>query len=157
MAKKDQTEKHAGGRPTKYEARFAAQAEKLCLMGATDDQVADFFDVDVRTIYRWKHDQPKFCQALKAGKSEADDRVERSLYQRAVGYEQDEVKIFMPSGSETPIYAPYRAKVAADTAAGIFWLKNRKPAEWRDKREHEHSGPDGGPLVIERRIVDHTD
>lgn len=128
------------GRPSKYKPEFAEQAGKLCFLGATDDQIADFFDVDVRTIYRWKHDHEDFCQSLKTGKDAFDARVERSLFQRAVGYEQDEVKIFMDSKTGEPVYAPYRAKIAPDVTACIFWLKNRKPEEWRDKQEHDHSG-----------------
>jgi hypothetical protein len=114
------------GRPSVYEDDFARQARKLAELGATDQEIADFFEVDVRTIYRWKHDHDEFCQALKTGKDVADERVERSLYQRAIGYEQDEVKIFMPG--------------APDTTAAIFWLKNRRAADWRDKTETQHSG-----------------
>ena len=120
------------GRPTKYQDAFADQAAKLCQLGATDQEIADFFEVDVRTIYRWKADNDEFCQSLKAGKESADDRVERSLYQRAIGYEQDEVKIFMQGGASEPVYAPFRAKVAPDVTAAIFWLKNRRSQEWRD-------------------------
>jgi hypothetical protein len=120
------------GRPSSYKPEFAKQVAHFARLGATDQEVADFFEVDVRTIYRWKHDHDEFCQALKAGKDVADDRVERSLYQRAVGYEQEEVKIFMPAGAESPVYAPYRAKIPADVTAGIFWLKNRRGEEWRD-------------------------
>lgn len=127
------------GRPTAYKAEFAKQVEHLTQLGATDQEVADFFEVDVRTIYRWKHEHNEFCQALKVGKEIADERVERSLYQRAIGYEQEEVKIFMPSGAEEPVYAPFRAKVAPDVTAGIFWLKNRRKDQWRDKSEVEHS------------------
>ena len=127
-------------RPSSYKAEYAKQVAKLALLGATDQEVADFFEVDVRTIYRWKHDHNTFCQALKAGKDVADDRVQRSLYQRAIGYEQEEVKIFMPSGKDDPVYAPFRAKVAPDTTACIFWLKNRRSQDWRDKVETEHSG-----------------
>ena len=127
-------------RPTKYQQGYAEQAEKLCKLGATDIEIADFFAVDVRTLYRWKADNEQFCQALKAGKEIADERVERSLFQKAIGYEQDEVKIFMPANAAAPVYAPFRAKIAPDTTACIFWLKNRKPAEWRDKVEQEHSG-----------------
>lgn len=130
----------AGGRPTSYRAEFAEQARKICSLGATDQEIADFFEVDVRTIYRWKHDHDEFCQSLKAGKDVADERVERSLYQRAIGYEQEEVRIFMPANAEEPVYAPFRAKIAPDTTAAIFWLKNRRSSEWRDKHEHEHSG-----------------
>lgn len=124
----------SGGRPSSYKPEYAKQAERLCLLGATDQEMADFFEVHVATIHRWKHDYPEFCDALKSGKESADERVERSLYQRAIGYEQDEVKIFMPGGASEPVYAPYRAKVAPDVTAAIFWLKNRRAAQWRDVR-----------------------
>ena len=125
------------GRPPDYTKDHAKHAEKLAKLGATDQELADFFEVDVRTIYRWKHDHDEFCQALKVGKDVADERVERSLYQRAIGYEQEEVKIFMPGGAEEPVYAPFRAKIAPDTTAAIFWLKNRRSQEWRDKTERD--------------------
>lgn len=130
----------SAGRPSLYDPDYARQAAKLAELGATDQEIADFFEIDVRTVYRWKHDHEDFCQALKVGKDVADARVERSLYQRAIGYEQDEVKIFMPANAAAPVYAPFRAKVAPDTTAAIFWLKNRRGADWRDKQEHEHSG-----------------
>lgn len=128
------------GRPTLYQDDYPKQAMKLAQLGATDQEIADFFEVDVRTIYRWKHEHDEFCQALKAGKDVADDRVERSLYQKAIGYEQDEVKIFMPGNASEPVYAPFRAKIAPDTTAAIFWLKNRRSQQWRDKQDHEHTG-----------------
>lgn len=123
----------ARGRPTKYKREFAKQAEKLCQLGATDADLADFFEVNVTTIWRWQSAHPDFCKALKVGKDEGDARVERSLYQKAVGYEFDAVKIFMPAGAEEPVYAPYREKVAPDTTAAIFWLKNRRREAWRDQ------------------------
>ena len=113
------------------------------MLGATDAEVADFYDVDVRTIYRWKNTHDEFCQALKAGKDQADDRVERALYHKAIGYEQEDVKIFMPAGADKPVYAPYTAKIAPDTTAAIFWLKNRKPDEWRDRQVVDNVSSDG--------------
>jgi len=130
----------SAGRPSGYKAAFAKQAEKLASLGATDIEVADFFEVDVRTLYRWKHSHPEFCQALNVGKDKADERVVNSLFQRAVGYEQDAVKIFMPAGSPAPVYAPFREKIAPDTTAAIFWLKNRQRDQWRDKQDVEHTG-----------------
>jgi hypothetical protein len=134
-------------RPTSYKAEFSVQAVKLCELGATDIDLADFFGVEVRTVYRWKIDHAEFCQALKSGKEAADDRVERSLYHKAVGYTHDAVKIFMPANADAPVYAPYREHVPPDTTAAIFWLKNRRMAEWRDRREV--TGPEGGPMQIE--------
>lgn len=120
-------------RPTKFKPEFVAQAEKLCRLGATDIEVADFLEVDVRTLYRWKGEHEVFCQALKAGKDLSDERVERSLFSRATGYEHDEVDIRVVGGGivETPIRKFY----PPDTTAAIFWLKNRKPEQWRDKTE----------------------
>lgn len=134
------------GRPSAFKPEYVEQARKICELGATDQEIADFFEVDVRTIYRWKHDHDEFCQALKAGKDIADERVERSLYQKAIGYEQDEVKIFMPANAEKPVYAEFRAKIAPDTTAAIFWLKNRRSGNWREKQEIHHSGNIGSAL-----------
>lgn len=142
-------------RPTKYKAEFAKQAEKLAAIGLTDQEVADFFEVDVRTVHRWKADKPEFCQSLKVGKELADNRVERSLYQMAVGYEQDEVKIFMPGGKEAPVYAPFRAKIAPNVTAAIFWLKNRQPDKWREKKEEgDGDESDAQPVKVELTVVD---
>jgi len=129
----------AGGRPTAYKPEYAAQAEKLSLLGATDIQIADFFGVSERTLNTWKLKHPKFLQSLKSGKDEADVMVERSLYRRAIGFEYDAVKIFCSKeGLVTEV--PFREVVPPDTTACIFWLKNRKRDDWRDKQEHEHTG-----------------
>jgi hypothetical protein len=122
------------GRPSGYDPDYARQVVSLTNLGATDKEIADFFEVDVRTIHRWKHDYPDFCHSIRVGKEVADDRVERSLYQKAIGYEQDEVKIFMPSGADEPVYAQFVAKIPPDTTAAIFWLKNRRSQEWRDRQ-----------------------
>ena len=147
------TEKGGAGRPTLYQPEYCEQAKKLCQLGATDLEMADFFGVDVRTFYRWKAEHDEFCQSVKIGKEVADERVERSLYQKAIGYEQDAVKIFMPSQAEAPVYAEYREKIAPDTTAAIFWLKNRRPDQWRDKTQQELSGPDGGPIPTTITVV----
>lgn len=127
------------GRPTNYKPDYAEQSRKLCVLGATDQQIADFFSVDVRTIYRWKNHHPEFCQALKAGKDEVDNQVERSLLNRALGYERDAVKIFCSKDGDVT-QVPFREVIPPDVTACIFWLKNRRAKEWRDKAELEHSG-----------------
>lgn len=127
-----------GGRPSKYAGKFAGQATKLCELGATDWEIASFFGVDVRTIYRWQTQHPEFCHALKVGKGEADERVERSLFHKANGYSFQAVKIMQDKG--TIIKVPYTEHVPPDTTACIFWLKNRRPEQWREKVDHEHGG-----------------
>ena len=123
------------GRPTKYKPEYAEQAEKLCRLGATDPDLADFFKVNTTTIWRWAGRYPEFCSAIKVGKEAADDRVERSLYQKAIGYTFDSVKVFMPAGAKEPVYAPIQEHVPPDSTAMIFWLKNRRSKDWRDRRE----------------------
>lgn len=132
-------------RPTKFKPEFIAQAEKLCRLGATDIEIADFFEIEVRTLYRWKADNDEFCQSLKAGKTEADDRVERSLFSRANGYEHDEVDIRVIDAQI--VQTPIRKIYPPDTTAAIFWLKNRRPAAWREMKALELSGTDGGPVL----------
>lgn len=135
MSEETERPKHPGGRPPKFKPEFAEQAKKLCELGATDADLADFFKVAVRTVERWKGEHEEFCRALKVSKELADQRVERSLYQRAIGYETDAVKIFQYEGKE--VIVPYREQVQPDTTAAIFWLKNRKPEDWKDKKDVE--------------------
>ena len=123
----------AGGRPTKYKEEFAKQAEKICLLGATDEFLADYFDVEVSTLNNWKKAHPEFLESLKKGKSDADLKVAESLFGRAVGYSHLEEKVFNNQGeilthNTVKHYAP-------DPTAAIFWLKNRQPKQWRDKQE----------------------
>jgi len=124
------------GRPSSFKPEFVGQATKLCLLGATDVDIADFFQVAVSTIYKWKHDYPEFSEALKSGKDSADERVERSLYHKAVGYSYESIHFSSFQGIVTE--TPYREHVPPDTTAAIFWLKNRRANDWRDVHKVEH-------------------
>jgi len=126
------------GRPSKYRPEFAKQAAKLCKLGATDMELADFFECGIPTLYRWRAEHPEFQNAIKLGKQDIDERVERSLYQRAVGYSHPDVHVsnFQGNVTLTPIVKHY----PPDVAAAFIWLKNRQPEKWRDKHEVEHSG-----------------
>jgi DNA-binding XRE family transcriptional regulator len=137
------------GRPTDYRPEYAEQAEKLSLMGATDMQMADFFDVSEQTFNAWKHRHPKFLESIKVAKEVADKNVERSLYRKAMGYEFESEKVFCNDGSVTRV--PIREIVPPSDTACIFWLKNRKSAEWRDR--HEHTGKDGGPIQFVTKSI----
>lgn len=133
------------GRPSAYQPEFADQARKLCLLGATDDEIADFLGVNVRSVYRWKKSQPEFCQALKDGKVVADTDVASRLNERARGFEYDEavpikVKTVLYDGGKrvseierVEVVMVHRV-VPPDTTACIFWLKNRRSQDWRDRQ-----------------------
>jgi hypothetical protein len=127
------------GRKSTYRRENVRLAQKLAYLGATDSDLADAFGVSIRTISIWKAKHPEFMQALKTSKDQANSRVERSLYQRAVGYSYDSVKIFMQAGAKKPVIVPYVEHVPPDTTAAIFWLKNRDPAHWRDAWQLEAS------------------
>lgn len=126
------------GRPTKFKIEFIEQAKKLCLLGATDAQLADFFSVAVRTVALWKVQHKEFATALRVPKAAADHAVEQSLYRRAMGYEHDETDIRV-LGTRL-VKTPIRRHYPPDSTAMIFWLKNRKPKDWRDKQDLEHTG-----------------
>lgn len=153
--KKDETKEEEVsvlGRPSSYDTKYAEQVSKLCALGATDEEIADFFGVSVRTIHRWKLQHEDFCHALKSGKELADDRIERSLYQRASGYTYVEQQAFkvktVQYDNGKRILETEEIKVVdveryavPDTTAAIFWLKNRRSEDWRDVSRHEVGKP----------------
>lgn len=131
----------AGGRPSKYKDEYNEQAYKLALLGATDKEIADFFNVDEGTINNWKKtakgEQSEFFKSLKKGKQIADAEIANSLFQRAKGYEHPEDKIFNNDGA--PLIVPTIKHYPPDTGAAMAWLKNRQPEKWRDKQEIDHT------------------
>lgn len=138
-------------RPTKYKEEYAKQAEKLCALGATDADLADFFEVSVSTLNLWKIEHKGFSESLKLGKEPADNRVKNALYHRALGYShpEDDIKNINGEIVITPTIKHY----PPDTTACIFWLKNRLPEEFRANPE---PGDDDyvQPVKIEVNVVD---
>jgi hypothetical protein len=121
------------GRPTQFKPEYCEQVEKLCKLGATDKQLAEFFDVAVDTIYNWKHKHPEFVDAIKNGKTIADMQVSNSLFKKATGYTVEREKVV--GKGETQKVVKVQIDVEPDTTAAIFWLKNRQPEYWRDRTE----------------------
>lgn len=120
---------------SRYDHDYVRQAKAMCQLGATDRDLADYFEVTTRTIMRWQAQYPEFSAALNRGKDAADDRVERSLYARATGYTYDSEKIFNNDGVITRVKTIEH--IPPDVTACIFWLKNRRSSEWRDKTDHD--------------------
>ena len=144
------------GRPPKYKAKFAAIAKAMCKFGATDADLADEFGVTTATIWRWQCKHKAFCSALKVGKATFDDQIERALALRARGFSYDAVKVMQDKG--VPVFAPYREYVPPDVGAIKLWLTNRRPEQWREKVDIDHSGVvqiDQIRRVIVRAPADH--
>ena len=133
------------GRPTKYRPEFVERAREMCRRGATDYDLAQEFGVVTSTIWSWSVKHPDFSSALKTEKGAFDDRVERSLAQRAVGYSYHATKVMQHNG--TPVYAAYIEHVPPDPGAAKLWLCNRRPDLWREKVEL--GGKDGAGIPIE--------
>ena len=138
------------GRPTKYKEEYAEQAKKLCLVGATNDKLADFFDIAVSTLHEWRNTYPEFSDALKVGKMLADAEIANSLFHRAKGYSCPDLDIKMYEGQI--IETPYTKHFPPDATSMIFWLKNRQPDLWREKREVIEAETDGEITINVRRV-----
>lgn len=145
------------GRPTDYRPSYVEDVFKLSLLGATDKEVADFFDVAESTINKWKLDFPEFSESMRAGKLKADTEVAKKLYDKANGAEWIED---FATKCKTTTYengkkvleteeiqvTPIRKAAPPDTQAISLWLRNRQGQKWRDKIDHELTGKDGGPI-----------
>ena len=119
--------------------------------GLTDEQIAKNMGIALSTLKLWKNGHPAILAALKRGKEVIDIEVENALYKRAIGYTYEEVKEEeMPDGRVRRTVTI--KEVAGDTTAQIFWLKNRKPAEWRDKQNIEIE--QNKPFEVSITVVD---
>ena len=113
--------------------------------GLTDIQIAHNLGISEDTFYTYKNKYTEFSEALKKGKEVIDFEVENALLKRALGYTFEEVTKENVFNKKTGKYELIVTKtvtkeIQPDTTAQIFWLKNRKPKEWRDKKDFEMSG-----------------
>lgn len=138
------------GRPTKYIDSYDEQARKLCLLGATDKDLADFFEVSESTINLWKLEHPTFSESIRAGKIVADIEVASRLYDTTGDRKVVELKPFKlrnvswnDKGKrieiETVEYHPEERVIPADYRSQSLWLRNRRPDLWKDKQEVDHT------------------
>jgi predicted transcriptional regulator len=115
------------------------RAWALAIEGKTDIEIANALGITERTLNNWKKEHPSFFQSLKEGKEVVDGKVEKTLYERAMGYTVTDKKIIIEmdaNGNQKPArIEKMERKVPADITAIIFWLKNRRPDQWREKKE----------------------
>lgn len=122
--------------------------EKLILVecwardGLTDEQISNNLGISTTTFYEYKKNYPEFSESLKRGKEIVDYEVENALLKRALGYEFEE-KTYETRWDENQgrfrevLTKKVRKEVVPDTTAQIYWLNNRKPKQWRNKRNEE--------------------
>lgn len=126
------------------------EEEKLALItgwaraGLTDEQISKNMGIAYSTLREWKKKYPAISASLKKGKEVVDFEVENALYKRAIGYEYEEEKTYIQEvdGKVTKKKEIIKRHVPGDTTAQIFWLKNRKPKEWRNNPENQENKND---------------
>lgn len=143
------------GAPTSYKEEYNEQAYKLALLGCTDLEIAEFFEVNPDTIHEWKKVYPLFSESIKNGKTPADSIVAKSLHERAIGAEWEEeraIKVKRGKDLEEVVIVKVKCKAPPDTNAASLWLRNRRPKSnkgslsWNEKAITEISGKDGEPI-----------
>jgi len=128
------------GQPSKFEDFMSIGIlEGLYREGFTDKQVAKLIGVTEQTINNWKKAHPKFFESLKDWKAEADHEVVNALFKSALGFTTKHKKaITVSDGAQTGAHVEYvteHHQAPPNATSIIFWLKNRHPDQWADKRE----------------------
>ncbi len=120
------------------------EPDKLLLLeswardGLTDEQIALKLGINVGTLYVWKNKYHEIDEALKKGKEVIDVMVENALLKRALGYEYEEQQVVKyKEGCEIVTVIKY---AMPDVTAQIFWLKNRRSEQWREKQQVDIRG-----------------
>lgn len=109
--------------------------------GLTDEQIAENMGISCSTLYDWKNKYSDISESLKRGKEVVDVLVENALFKRALGYEYKEVT--KEDGVTTKVVTKH---MAPDTTAQIFWLKNRRPDLWRDRKNIDMNAKVNNPF-----------
>lgn len=144
------------GRPSSFRPEYIEQARKLCLLGATNPELANFFGVATSTVDKWIKEDEDFSGAVKSGRLIADSEVACKLYERAVGAEWEEEQVFkvrIDHHIEEVQKVTVKRAAPPDTAAAFIWLKNRQPKKWRDKSapEDDEAPP---PVKVVVNVID---
>ena len=140
--------------PSKYNPAYHDDwAWSLAIKGATNDEIAEAFGITVRTFIRWKQQFPSLEEAVTQGKDIADAKVEKSLYQRAIGYqvtdEERTIEMDPRTGEQRPAKVKKTIKnIVPDTMACMYWLNNRKRTHWSQRQEVALSAGDDTEDVV---------
>lgn len=141
--------KRGVGRPSDFLPEYAEQARKLCLLGSTDKELAEFFQISESTLNLWKLKHAVFSESIRAGKVVADAEVAASAFQSACGFTRKVQKAIPANEKRAEQVLEWEEYFPPNPQAQRLWLINRS-AHWRDKQQLEHTGKDGQPLLAEQ-------
>ena len=130
------------GRPPKDFEKNKDLILRLAARGFDNAEMSKIVGVTPQTLDNWQNKYPDFFDTLKIQKAMSDEKVERSLYERACGYSHPETKaqwVGDENGGRWETLDMIK-HYPPDPTSMIFWLKNRQPDRWRDRVETEHSG-----------------
>lgn len=125
--------------------------------GLTEEQIAYNMGIAYKTLWEWKGKYSDICNALKRSKEIVDREVENALYKNAMGFEYIEVKEIMEKdekGKDVKRIEKIKKYMPPNTTAQIFWLKNRKTMEWRDKQDVELNANVQTKIIIDGAEID---
>ena len=133
--------KSNAGRPSDYDSVDLALVKKYADTGLSNEQIAHLLGICIATLYNYQRDFPEFLEALKGGKENPDDRIERALFERAAGYVAPEEKLFYDQNTGTFASQTIFRHYPPDTAAAFIWLKNRRGDRWKDRNGDDNQPP----------------
>jgi len=128
------------GPKSKYNPELHIEIAKVAGKGGlTDEEISESIGIARSTLSEWKKKYPEFAEALADGKKYSDEKVVASLFKKSIGYvDEDNVELFHFQGRV--IEHKIAKRIQPDTTSIIFWLKNRRPDEWRDRHDINVTG-----------------
>jgi hypothetical protein len=139
----NQEEGNKAGRPTKYKEAFNDQVFEMALLGLTDTQMATIIGINQDTFNEWKKVYPIFSESLMRGKEDADGKVAKAMYKRALG-----LTIIEEALTKDGQIVQLRKELPPDTPAAKHWLANRQRKLWANNGESTFNTTE--PLIIIR-------
>ena len=138
-----QEEVNKGGRPTKYKEAFNDQVFEMALLGLSDSQMANILGITEQTFNNWKTEHPMFFESLTQGKENADGKVAKAMYKRALG-----LTIIEEALTKDGQIVQLKKELPPDTPAAKHWLANRQRKLWANNGESTFNTTE--PLIIIR-------
>jgi len=121
---------HPGGRrPSQYHPDYVRIARSMARLGATNKEIAEALGISLSCLRAWRGTYKKFATAIKIGKEQANERVKEAMYEKACGYSYDDIEYKVVD--KKLIGVPVVKHFPPDTRAGMFWLMNRDPENWK--------------------------